>query len=213
MYPMQVDKRRASYYTDNTMKGVYILFGILFALGLLGFVGWYFYWKRKEKSLKTYSDVDVNSFLLKEIKKIRSPQTVLTDYCLKKNGFSVIVDFLVVNEFGVFVVASVSKKGKIFGEPDQKEWTEKGDDGLERTFFNPLIQNASHVRTIQGILPAGVPVRSVVVFFSDGAEKICKSATEAVTPKQFLSVIGSGRKCLDRAQIEDAVYCLRVERS
>ena len=194
------------------MKGILILFGTLLFVGLLGFVGWFVYWKRKEKDVRIFSQKDARDAILKQLGKSAGQQTVLTDYFLKKNGFTVYVEFIVVNPYGVFVIAPVARGGKIVGDRERKEWTVERPDGSTEIFFNPLIQNASHVQSIRSVLPIDTPVRSVVVFFSDGATEICKSVTEAVTPKQLSKVLLSGEKRLSKKDIDDAAECLRLAR-
>lgn len=183
------------------MKGILILFGILLGVGALGFLCWFVYWRRKEKP-KNLSQKDAKRILSNEIRKISGPQTVLADYRTTKNGFIVYVEFLVVNAYGVFVISSVRNDGYISGTATDKEWIATKKDGTAEAFFNPVLQNASHVQTVRGMIPSDVPVRSVVVILSGEAENICKSVTEAVTLKQLKNVLTSGQKRLKRSEID-----------
>lgn len=74
------------------------------------------------------------------------------------------IDHVIVSKFGVFVVETKNIKGRIFGSPNQKTWTQQIYKHKNK-FQNPLHQNYKHTKVIEGLLALNDnQVFSVVVF-------------------------------------------------
>lgn len=81
------------------------------------------------------------------------------------------IDHIIVSVFGVFVVETKNMKGWIFGNPNQKTWTQKIYKHSSK-FQNPLHQNYKHVKTLESLLGLNEQqVHSVVVFVGDSTFK------------------------------------------
>jgi hypothetical protein len=81
------------------------------------------------------------------------------------------IDHIIVSIYGVFVVETKNMKGWIFGDPDQKTWTQKIYKHSIK-FQNPLHQNYKHVKTIESLLGLNdQQVHSLVVFVGDSTFK------------------------------------------
>lgn len=98
-------------------------------------------------------------------------------YIPKQDGTTTEVDMICVCSRGIFVFESKDYSGWIFGSENQREWTQthhskysKGGVHKQR-FYNPVMQNRTHVRYLRSFLKAGkdIPMWSVVVF-SNGCE-------------------------------------------
>lgn len=81
------------------------------------------------------------------------------------------IDHVIVSRHGVFVIETKNYKGWIFGNPQQKLWTQK----LRRRthpFQNPLHQNYKHTQALQAALELDAnKVFSVIVFVGDSTFK------------------------------------------
>ncbi len=80
------------------------------------------------------------------------------------------IDFLVVSEFGVFVIEAKNYAGWIFADHKGKVWTQTLPKGGHKTFQNPIRQNYAHLCALESV--TGIP-RSVMhplVAFADRAE-------------------------------------------
>lgn len=103
---------------------------------------------------------------------------------LKSNGFAVLhdlllpfgrntsqIDHLVITRHGIFAIETKNYYGKITGSRNDKQWTQKYPSGRKRTFENPLMQNAVHVKAVRRLLSKypNTPIHSLVVF-SDNAD-------------------------------------------
>lgn len=89
---------------------------------------------------------------------------LIKNVTLPTEGGSTQIDHLFVSEFGVFVVETKNMKGWIFGDPNQKTWTQKIYKHSNK-FQNPLHQNYKHVKTLESLLGLNDrQVHSVIVF-------------------------------------------------
>lgn len=76
----------------------------------------------------------------------------------KKNKHQ--IDHLVILPYGVFVIETKNINGRIQGELNSENWVLSNG----KTIYNPLMQNATHVRVIKEYLGLDKGVYSVVVF-------------------------------------------------
>lgn len=61
------------------------------------------------------------------------------------------IDFIIVSSFGLFLIQTSHKKGWIFGNADQKEWTQK-TAGYKQRFDNPLHQTDLYKKELEELL-------------------------------------------------------------
>jgi restriction system protein len=77
------------------------------------------------------------------------------------------IDHVIVSRYGVFVIETKNMKGWIFGDPQQKIWTQRIYRHTTK-FQNPLLQNYKHTQTLQAALELQPDkVFSLVVFIGD----------------------------------------------
>jgi restriction system protein len=77
------------------------------------------------------------------------------------------IDHVIVSRYGVFVIETKNMKGWIFGDPQQKTWTQKIYRHKSK-FQNPLHQNYKHTQTLQSALELDSgKLFSLVVFVGD----------------------------------------------
>ena len=97
-------------------------------------------------------------------------ETIFHDLYLKmSNGKYCQVDAVVATSVGIIVFEVKQYGGWIFGTGYQKQWTQVLASGLEkRRFYNPVIQNKTHIENLKRQLNQGnVPFFSVIVFYGD----------------------------------------------
>lgn len=81
------------------------------------------------------------------------------------------IDHVIVSRYGIFVIETKNMKGWIFGNAQQKTWTQKIYRHTTK-FQNPLHQNYKHTQTLQSALELEPDkVFSVVVFVGDSTFK------------------------------------------
>lgn len=90
-------------------------------------------------------------------------------YIPKPNNQTSEIDVLLISPKGLFVFESKNYRGWIFGNQQQRNWTQtlpvgKGYESHKTKFYNPIWQNASHITHLEGVIGEGIPMHSVVVF-------------------------------------------------
>ncbi|MFJ7667091.1 nuclease-related domain-containing protein [Lysinibacillus sp. NPDC097195] len=97
---------------------------------------------------------------------LKSHKQLLNVYILKKNSQDwTEVDLLYIDRTGLYVIESKNYSGWIFGNEAQQQWTQTMKNNKKFKFYNPIRQNATHIRAIQKFL--GLPdeiFHSVIVF-------------------------------------------------
>lgn len=89
-------------------------------------------------------------------------------YIPKKNGETTEIDVLMICRKGIFVFESKNYSGWIFGSENQKNWYQTLPKGRGRshkkTFYNPIMQNRSHIKHLKAFLGNQIPMWSIIVF-------------------------------------------------
>jgi hypothetical protein len=81
------------------------------------------------------------------------------------------IDHVIVSRYGIFVVETKNLKGWIFGNANQKTWTQQIFK-FKNKFQNPLHQNYKHVKTLESLLGLkSHQIHSVIVFVGDSKFK------------------------------------------
>jgi hypothetical protein len=78
------------------------------------------------------------------------------------------IDVLMINAQGIYVFESKNYSGWIFGNENQKNWHQTFPAGRGRSrkesFYNPIMQNRSHIKHLQAYLGVPIPMYSMIVF-------------------------------------------------
>ena len=102
--------------------------------------------------------------------------TLFNVYVPMNNGKTTEIDLLYITKVGIFVLESKNYKGWIFGTDTQRNWTEvlytrktwTNPRGSEKhSFYNPIMQNNTHINWLKKYLGPSVPMFSLCVFSSD----------------------------------------------
>ena len=89
-------------------------------------------------------------------------------YIPKENYETTEIDVLMISHKGIFVIESKNYSGWIFGSESQKNWYQtlpKGKNCSHKVpFYNPIMQNRSHIKYLKALLGEQIPMRSIIVF-------------------------------------------------
>lgn len=80
------------------------------------------------------------------------------------------LDVLMLHDTGVYVMESKNYSGWIFGSEGQRQWAQTFDNGHKERFYNPIIQNRSHVRALSAHLGMPEDVFYSYIVFSERCE-------------------------------------------
>lgn len=89
-------------------------------------------------------------------------------YIPKKNGKTSEIDVIMICDRGIFVYESKNYSGWIFGSEHQKNWYQTIHAGRgninKETFYNPIMQNRSHIKHLSALFSNKMPFQSIIVF-------------------------------------------------
>ena len=91
-------------------------------------------------------------------------------YIPKNDGTTTEIDVILLHDSGIYVFESKNYSGWIFGNENQKNWTQTLPAGRGKShktqFLNPIIQNKVHLKYLKGYLKdfSEVPLFSYIVF-------------------------------------------------
>lgn len=89
-------------------------------------------------------------------------------YVPKADGGTSEIDVMMIHKKGVFVFESKNYSGWIFGNETQRMWTQtlrtKNGRSQKNAFYNPIMQNRSHISHMTEYLGKAIPAISIIVF-------------------------------------------------
>ena len=89
-------------------------------------------------------------------------------YIPKENNQTTEIDVIMISPKGIFVFESKNYSGWIFGDEHRRQWCQTLPKGRRRSqksyFYNPIIQNQTHIKYLSRIINANIPLHSIIVF-------------------------------------------------
>lgn len=143
---------------------------VLMAVGVIAVLGW----KWRQTSVHTHNKGEQGEAMLRQH----------TDPSLAGKGYHALhdlliplyesttqIDHLYVSRYGIFVVETKNYAGWIYGDAEQKQWTQVLYQ-QKRRFYNPLKQNETHIKALAYLLKLPVETfHSIVVFVGEAEFK------------------------------------------
>ena len=77
------------------------------------------------------------------------------------------IDVLMIHHTGLYVLESKNYDGWIFGTDTNTNWTQslpKGHTSIKKKFYNPIMQNNTHIKYLKNLVGDSVPCHNIVVF-------------------------------------------------
>lgn len=130
---------------------------ILLLIGLILWIAYQIYLKRKEQKLIeqvtpiTRGEESERKVILNLLKEGINPKAIFHDlYIQKPNREYTQIDVAVATKAGIIVFEVKDYSGWIFGNEHQKYWTQILAFGKEKhRFYNPVMQNYGHIQAIR----------------------------------------------------------------
>lgn len=91
---------------------------------------------------------------------------ILSNIMIKdQNNKEVKIDYIIVSNYGVFVINKKKKKGLIYGYETNYRWIQN-NHGRVKKFFNPILQNQRRIHCVKNLLKdfSGIAYYGVTVF-------------------------------------------------
>ena len=94
----------------------------------------------------------------------RKGKTLRNIYLPKDNGETSEVDLIYITQKGIFVFESKNYSGWIFGDEKSKNWTAMLPNKQKNQFYNPILQNKTHLKWMKSFVGEDIPLFSIIVF-------------------------------------------------
>ncbi|MBQ4094207.1 MAG: NERD domain-containing protein, partial [Oscillospiraceae bacterium] len=91
---------------------------------------------------------------------------VLKNLYVPYRGKTSEIDLVMVHEKGIFVFESKNYSGWIFGSADQPYWIQSLQNGDKNRFYNPILQNKTHIKALAEYLQLPETAFSSYIIFS-----------------------------------------------
>ena len=89
------------------------------------------------------------------------------------------IDVIMLTLNGIFVFESKNYRGWVYGHEKQKQWTltiPAGNRIQKEHFYNPIMQNKSHINALKFIIGNNIPIYSIIVFSNNCRLKIIRAS-------------------------------------
>lgn len=138
-------------------------------------------------------------------------------YVPKDNGETSEIDVVFITRKGIFVIESKNFSGWIFGDEKSAYWTVMLPNKEKNRFYNPIMQNRSHIKWLGQYLDKEIPLFSIVVFSERCELKrvTIESQDVYVIKRDYLyatvrSIWDKSENYLDEAEVEELQEKLKV---
>lgn len=94
----------------------------------------------------------------------RSGKVLRNVYVPKDTGETSEIDVVFITQKGIFVIESKNYSGWIFGDEKSAYWTVMLANKTKNRFYNPVMQNKTHMKWLGRYLKDEIPLFSIIVF-------------------------------------------------
>jgi len=127
-----------------------------------------YFMKDFEKQLKGIAGESIIQLLL------NSPQLgyrkILKNIYVPYGNQTTEIDVVMIHETGIYVIESKNYSGWIFGNENQKQWTQMLNSYTKKRFYNPVWQNRTHIRALSNYTNIDKSKIKSYIVFSDRCE-------------------------------------------
>lgn len=183
-----------------------LIIGFICGLMLAGLLAYIIIWWRRGKALR--SGRRGERAVAKELGRLKKKDyIVLNDLLLPtSNGKTSQVDHVVVSTRGIFVIETKNHAGRISGSEQAQYW-QQHLSSQSRGFYNPVLQNRSHLRAIRRHLPKiDADFFSTMVVFSE-AWRLDIKADDIIVERRFLPDRHISRTLVPAERIRKRWWC------
>ena len=88
-------------------------------------------------------------------------------YLPREKGKTTEIDVLMIYKSGIYVLESKNYSGWIYGAESSKNWTQTlpgKTKAYKEQFYNPIMQNNTHIKWLKNIVGSDICVHSIIVF-------------------------------------------------
>lgn len=123
------------------------------------------------------------------------------------------IDHVLISKHGVFIVETKNYSGSIYGNEDDKYWTQVlGNGNIKNQLYNPLKQNKIHYYQIKNlIIDKNIPIFSCVVFVDCDLKNV--NANNVFNIEGLINFINKQPKILTNLQVKKIYRLLKSKKA
>lgn len=113
----------------------------------------------------------------------------LNNVYLPYKGKTSEIDIILITEKGIYVIESKNYSGWIFGSVEQNYWTQSLNQYTKYRFYNPIIQNRTHITALSEYLKINRSFFHSYIVFSERCELMkipCNTNEYTITKREYL---------------------------
>lgn len=96
---------------------------------------------------------------------IRQTKYIINNLIIKNGDKTAELDHVLITNNGIFVIETKNLSGQVYGTENRREWTQVLSYGKAKyPFYNPIMQNNTHITALKRLLKLKDGVYSIVVF-------------------------------------------------
>lgn len=96
---------------------------------------------------------------------IRQTKYIVNNLIIKNGDKTTEIDHVLITNNGIFVIETKNLAGQIYGNENQREWTQVLSYGnVKYPFYNPIMQNNTHITALKRLLNLKYGFHSIIVF-------------------------------------------------
>lgn len=136
---------------------------------------------------------------------IPNGRMIINAYIPRYNEYSEI-DIIFITVFGIYVIENKNYSGWIFGNENDKNWTETYQNGKKFRFYNPVKQNRTHVKFLGMLLDkANIrygKIHSIICFNDNASLKKITSSIPVTQTRNICRYINTSQIVMTQEQVE-----------
>lgn len=194
---------------------VVIAIGIIYLIAKKVSIGGVEFWRWRDYLDKaTFNGKMGENYVSTYLYSLSSHYRIFNDVYIKNGEYSTQIDHVIVSCYGIFVLETKNYKGNIYGTDNSEYWKQYIYSN-EYTFYNPIKQNYSHVKSLSKFLYLPQKYFIPVVVFTEESDLKCKTTQNVIYANQIKDFISCYTKPIlskeDALKIIDKLKTLNVK--
>lgn len=110
------------------------------------------------------------NFIERELYKLTVNKRILRNAYIPYKDGTAEIDIIMITEYGIYVIESKNYSGWIFGSEKQTYWTQSLNKNSKYKFYNPVLQNKTHIKALSEYLNINMNYFQSYIVFSENSE-------------------------------------------
>jgi len=109
------------------------------------------------------------NFIERELYKLSVNKKIIRNAYIPYKDGTAEIDIIMITEYGIYVIESKNYSGWIFGSENQTYWTQSLNKKSKYRFYNPVLQNKTHIKALSKYLNMDMNYFKSCIVFSENS--------------------------------------------